>query len=69
MKQLREIISALQDLNDNWNHDYWIFVGGGTLCLMKKDDEGKVVETYDGGVDQDYIVVEFGLIEADGGGW
>ncbi len=69
MKQLRGIISALKELNDNWNDDYWIFVGAGELCLMKKNEEGEQAITPDGGVDQEYIVASFGRITADGGGW
>ena len=69
MKQLRGILSALQNLNDNWNSDYWIFVGGGELCLMKLNEDGEEAIMSDGGVDQDYIVASFGKIHADGGGW
>ena len=69
MKQLRGIISALKELDDNWNSKYWIFVGSGTLHLMKLNENGKIAEADDGGVDQDYIIAEFPNIDADGGGW
>ncbi|KKN47710.1 hypothetical protein LCGC14_0660330 [marine sediment metagenome] len=69
VKQLRGIISILQELNDNWNDDYWIFVGAGELCLMKLNEDGKQAMTYGKGVDQDYVVASFPMIDADGGGW
>lgn len=69
MKQLRGILSSLQDLNDNWNDRYWIYVGGGTLYLMRYDENGEHGMLDHGGIDPGYIVESFVKIEADGGGW
>lgn len=69
VKQLRGILSVLQNLNDNWNDDYWIWVGGGTLYLMKYNKNGKRAMLPGGGVDPIYIVESYGRINADGGGW
>lgn len=68
-KQLRAIKSSLQNLNDNWNPAYWIYVASGTLCLMKHDKNGKRAMLPDGGYDLDYEVGSYGKIEADGGDW
>lgn len=69
MKQLKGIQSALQDLNDNWNPTYWIWVGAGTVYLMRHDKNGKRAMLPSGGVDPDYIAESFDKIDADGGDW
>ena len=69
MKQLRGILSALQNLNDNWNPKYWIYVASGTFNLMKYDKNGKQAMLPDGGFDPDYLVESYPNIDADGGDW
>ncbi len=69
MKQLRGIISALEELNDNWNSKYWIFIEAGTLYLMKYKKNGETAVTDDGGMDGGYVVAEFPHILGDGGDW
>ena len=65
----KTIRTHLQKLNDNWNDDYWIFVVGGTLTLMRKDKNGNRSIKKNEGVDQSYILTDYVKIDADGGGW
>ncbi|KKL45076.1 hypothetical protein LCGC14_2359330 [marine sediment metagenome] len=69
MKQLRGILSAFRDMADNWNPDYWIYVAGGTLWVMKHDKNGERAMLSNGGVDPLYRVAGFLGILADGGDW
>ena len=64
----KTIVTHLRKLNDNWNDNYWIFVAGGELCLMRKR-KGERVYRANGGADQKYISAEFSKIDADGGDW
>ena len=51
MKQIKGILSAFRDMADNWNPDYWIYVAGGTLWVMKHDKNGERAMLSNGGVD------------------
>jgi hypothetical protein len=65
----KQIIGHLNKLSLRWNDKYWIYVSEGTVHLMKKDKNGKTIESPDGGVEQEAIIDSFGGIDADGGGW
>ena len=62
----RDLIAALRKLSDFWPDGYGIFVGSGTLCLMKLDADGEFIENEgDDGIGQDCIVDTFLGITAD----
>jgi hypothetical protein len=69
MTRIDDIKQALRKLAAIWPDDLWIFVGDGTLCLMRKNEKGERAIDGTGAVDQVYIIEEFSGIEADGGGW
>ena len=58
----------LKKLNDNWNDEYWIYVAGGTLHLMRNKNGERVVLP-NGGVDARFISSSHTEINADGGDW
>ena len=64
----RRAIRRLKSLARVWPETLWLFSGSGTLCVIKKDENGKRVMTEAGGVDQRYVLDHIN-IENDGGDW
>lgn len=67
-KEEQNAINALKRLAKRWPKSLWLFYGDGTLCVMRRHEDGSRAETRSGGVDQDYVVDEID-IPGDGGGW
>jgi len=65
----KTVIKKLQELNDNWPRDLWLFSGNGMLHLMEYDKNGKPLITKFGGVDDKAIIKTFVDILNDGGDW
>jgi hypothetical protein len=69
--QEKKAISALKRLEKKWPDTLWLFSGSGTLCVVKKNEDGEKAmdpimrENFD----QNYIVAQFINIENDGGDW
>ena len=68
-KDEKAAIDTLKRLSKRWPKSLWLFSASGTLCVMRKDMEGRRVELPShGGVDPDYLVTTV-KIENDGGDW
>jgi hypothetical protein len=63
----KQLKNALKLLEKNWNNKYWLFVTGGSINLMEKENNqhGMLLS---GGVNPLYIVEDYS-IDADGGDW
>jgi len=65
----KKAIRALERAAKIWPESLWLFSGDGTLCVMKKDENGKKVMRIAGGsesVGADAIITSI-KIENDGG--
>lgn len=62
----RKAINALKALAKNWPDSLWLFSGGGSLCVMKKDAAGDRVMSATGGYGETAVVATI-EIENDGG--
>ena len=51
-----------------WSDSLWLFTNG-TICIMRKGENGEHVTNRFGGMDQDYIVETIEGIGSDGGDW
>ena len=65
----KQIISHLNILSNRWNKRYWLYVGDGTLHLLKKNKDGTIKVDENDNISQEAIVDSFYGIDADGGGW
>lgn len=72
MKKLthKQVMASLKRLEKGWPNDLWIWAGEGGILLMKKDENGNHAYTnsFDGAVDQDYVIEQYSGIDNDGGG-
>ena len=66
-KEEQKVIDSLKRVAKKWPKYLWLFSASGTLCVMKKDEDGRKMSVGDG-VDQDYVV-DYIDIENDGGDW
>lgn len=58
-------IRALERLSKKWPESLWLYSANGTLCIMRKGDDGHKVFKGEG-CDQDYVVTTID-IDSDGG--
>ena len=65
----KTVIKKLQELNDNWPKDVWLFAADGTLHLMEFGEDGQPLMTNYGGVDDKAVIKTFTGISCDGGDW
>ena len=72
----KQVIIALRRLEKDWPDDLWLFIEGGTVNLMSKNEDGdralyptNGVGVYAEGVDPNYVLNSFDGIEADSGEW
>lgn len=63
----KRAIAALKRLEKTWPKSLWLFSASGTLCVMKKDEQGDRIRSGDG-IDQAGQVATI-KIENDGGDW
>lgn len=64
-------IATLRRLASAWPDTLWLFSASGTLCVMRRDENGERAQTRGdakGGVDPDYVVTTID-IPNDGGDW
>ncbi len=67
----KKAIEALERVAKIWPASLWLFSASGTLCVMRKGENGKRAVDMAGGcesVDRDYIVTDIS-IDNDGGDW
>lgn len=70
-KKQHKLIARLQRLADSWDKSLYLYVGDGTLHIIKKNADGTIPEAENGGVDQCFIVgsIYSSKFDIDGGGW
>jgi hypothetical protein len=61
-------VRALRRLEKKWPSSLWLFAASGSLCVMKKKDDGSRGMVSGGGHDAE-LVVETISIPCDGGDW
>lgn len=61
-------IKLMEKLEKIWPKTLWIYVGDGTLNVMKCNEDGEWAMDGDR-VDRKYVVASSEDIPADGGGW
>ena len=70
-------IRILRKLEKEWPKSLWLFSASGSLCVMRKDENGERAvrpsgegdgDDQGGGMNSDYIVTTIN-IENDGGDW
>lgn len=66
----KRAIDALKRLEKHWPKSLWLYSASGTLCVMRRDDQGNqaMLPGVGGGVDKAYKVDEI-AIPNDGGDW
>lgn len=64
----KRVIRALRRLEKIWPDSLWIYVASGSMCLMRKTDDGDRADVC-GGVDDSYRITSFESIPCDGGDW
>jgi hypothetical protein len=64
----KRVVDVLRRLARRWPSTLWIYVGDGTMNVMRCTEDGRHAETPSGGVDPYYILAEIN-IPSDGGGW
>lgn len=72
MKLTKEEHRAIQNLKrsaSKFPKSLWVFVGNGTMWILKKDNSGNSVMNSVGSPDADYIVDKIEGFTADGGDW
>jgi hypothetical protein len=67
--RIQEWNKKFQELLKRMPPGYWLFVGGGTLYLMRCGKKDKHVHLPNYGVDPKYLVRTFTNIDIDGGDW
>jgi hypothetical protein len=69
----RGAIQQLKALARTWPKSLWLYSASGSLCVMRKVNGNRVMNTKSGGVglgfDSDYIVEQINGIDNDGGDW
>lgn len=61
-------IRSLKRIAKAWPKSLWLYSASGSLCVMKRNEDGERAESSTGGVDPDYIVDHID-IPNDGGDW
>lgn len=64
----KKAIAALKRLEKTWPSSLWLFSASGTLCVMRKGEDGEHVTTSTNSVDAEYHLASID-IENDGGDW
>jgi hypothetical protein len=66
----RRVIDALKRVAKQWPETLWLYSADGTLCVMRKGEDGKHAMRPDDidSVDQRYVLARIG-IENSGGDW
>ncbi|MBF0234264.1 MAG: hypothetical protein HQK65_14690 [Desulfamplus sp.] len=67
-KEEKAAINGLKQLAKKWPKTLWLFSASGTLCVMRKNDNGQHATMPTNGVDPAYILETIN-IENDGGDW
>jgi hypothetical protein len=67
-KEEERSIRALNRLAKTFPKSLWLFSASGSLCIMKKNNQGERAVKDSGGMDQAFIV-DIVSIENDGGDW
>jgi hypothetical protein len=74
-KEEAAAIASMNRLAKKWPKSLWLYSASGTLCVMKKDEDGEQVSIplssngkVGGGVDARHVVGTI-AIENDGGDW
>ena len=67
-KQEEIAIKALKKVSKNWPKSLWLFSANGTLCVMRKNEQGQHAILESWGIDPTYIVDDID-IENAGGDW
>ena len=62
----RKAIASLKRVAQKWPESLWLFAGNGSLCVMKKGEDGERVMNDTECVDESYCVDTID-IENDGG--
>ena len=70
-KKQQGLIDRLQRLADKWDKGLYLFVGDGSLHIIKKNQDGTIPVNLSGSVDQSRIVgsINASNFDIDGGGW
>jgi len=72
-KKEQKAIDSLKRIAKKWPETMWLFSASGTLCVMRKGENGEQVTTDikkygGGGMDQEYVLATIDIIN-DGGDW
>jgi len=67
-KKEQKASDSLNRIAKKWPETLWLFSASGTLCVMRKGENGEQVETVGGGIDQDYVLSTIDIMN-DGGDW
>lgn len=67
-KKELQAIARLQKAIDKMPDTLWLF-NTGTMCVMKKKEDGSLAYTKSGGVDQAYMIGSIDRIISEGGDW
>lgn len=73
-REEQKAIDSLNRIGKKWPKTLWLFSASGTLCVMRKGENGEQVTTDigkhgGGGMDQDYVLATIPGIQNDGGDW
>ena len=68
-KDEQRAIASLKRLAKRWPQSLWLFSASGTLCVMRKDEDGQQPHLPDHGVDPAFMVDTISGIPNDGGDW
>ena len=64
----RKAIASLKRLARRWPKSLWLFSGAGSLCVMKRRQDGERYLVEGGGMDTDAVLATID-IPNDGGDW
>lgn len=64
----RRAIATLHRLAKRWPESLWLFSASGTLCVMRRRQDGERACTSSGAADPDYVLATIN-IPNDGGDW
>lgn len=67
-REEEKAIAALKRLAKKWPKSLWLFSASGSLCVMRKDENGEKVHREGGEMDPDYCLDTIDIVN-DGGDW
>jgi hypothetical protein len=62
-------IASLKRLARKWPRSLWLFSASGTLCVMRRGEDGEHAITDQEGIDSAYLIDVIQGIDNDGGDW